>query len=123
MRRLLAGAARVEADPGREDLDGDPRVGDDGAAESHAGEIGDADLVGLGDRPDRPAPPAVEIERTSLLERREQTPDAGVLLLYREGAHLTIRRQRSRGRRRRRGARYGRSRIPPGSAPASTGSR
>jgi hypothetical protein len=47
----LAGTARVESDHRVEHLDRDPWVGDNGAGKMNPREIGDADLVGPGKRP------------------------------------------------------------------------
>ena len=56
VRRLLAGAPRVETDHRVEHLDRDPRVGDHRAGEIHPREVGDPDLVRSGERPQRSPP-------------------------------------------------------------------
>jgi hypothetical protein len=80
VRRHLAGTARVESDHRVEHLDRDPRVCDNGAGKMNPREVGDADLVGPGERPQRPPPLAHEIERAGQPERRKQPLDRGVLI-------------------------------------------
>jgi hypothetical protein len=111
VRWLLSGTARVESDHRVEHLDRNPRVGDHGAGKMNLWEVGDADLVGPDKRPQRPPPPAHEIERSGQPERRKQPADRGVLIRDRKRTHSPMvpeervardrpeRRQRHGGRR------------------------
>jgi hypothetical protein len=90
VRRLLAGAPRVEADRRTEHFDGDPRVGDHGAGKMHPREVGDADLVGPGEGPQRPPPNSHEVERTAQPARRKPPADRFVLIRDRQRPHSPV---------------------------------
>jgi hypothetical protein len=82
VRRSLPRPARIEIDHRVEDLHGDPRIRDDRSAETHAGEIGDADLVWRCQGPQRSSPYTDEIEGAGLTELRKQPPYTLILRLY-----------------------------------------